>query len=49
MNSGFLNSEQWKTEVVKMRDAYGAPLDDDTAQVIVRYLSATYGPGAPKS
>ena len=21
MNSGFLNSEQWKTEVLKMRDA----------------------------
>ena len=48
MNSVFLTPDAWKAEVAKMRDAYGAPIDDDTAATIVKYLSATYA-AAPKS
>ena len=43
MNSVFLTPDAWKAEVAKMREAYGAPIDDDTAAAIVKYLSATYG------
>jgi mono/diheme cytochrome c family protein len=43
MNSTFLTPDGWKAEVAKMRDAYGAPVDDDTANTIVKYLSTTYG------
>ena len=32
----------------KMREALGAPIDDDTANTIVKYLSATYA-AQPKS
>jgi hypothetical protein len=42
MNSAFLTPDAWKAEVTKMRDALGAPIDDDTANTIVKYLSATY-------
>jgi hypothetical protein len=42
MNSAFLTPDGWKAEVAKMRDALGAPIDDDTANTIVKYLSATY-------
>ena len=35
--------EAWKVEVTKMREAYGAPIDDDTANTIMKYLSTTYG------
>jgi mono/diheme cytochrome c family protein len=42
MNSVFLTPDAWKAEVTKMREAYGAPIDDDTANTIVKYLSATY-------
>lgn len=42
MNSAFLTADAWKAEVTKMRDALGAPIDDDTANTIVKYLSATY-------
>ena len=48
MNSVFLTPDVWKAEVTKMRTAYGAPIDDDTADTIVKYLSATYAV-APKS
>jgi mono/diheme cytochrome c family protein len=48
MNSVFLTPDAWKAEVAKMRDAYGAPIDDDTAATIVKYLSATYA-AEPKS
>ena len=43
MNSSFLSPEAWKVEVTKMREAYGAPIDDDTANNIMKYLSTTYG------
>jgi sulfite dehydrogenase (cytochrome) subunit B len=42
MNSVFLTPDAWKAEVTKMREGYGAPIDDDTANTIVKYLSATY-------
>jgi hypothetical protein len=48
MNSPFLSPEQWKAEVTKMRTAFGAPIDDDTAETIIKYLSANYA-AAPKS
>jgi hypothetical protein len=48
MNSPFLTPEQWKAEVTKMRTSLGAPIDDTTAETIIRYLSANYA-AAPKS
>src|SRR5690242_19353386 len=47
MNSVFLTPDGWKSEVAKMRQAYGTPMDDALAEKIVRYLSATYA--APPS
>jgi mono/diheme cytochrome c family protein len=43
MNSTFLTPHEWKTEVAKMRNAFGAPLDDATAAAISAYLGANYG------
>ena len=48
MNSVFLTPDDWKAEVTKMRQAYGGPFDDATADTIVKYLSANYA-AAPKS
>ncbi len=48
MNSSFLTLDAWKAEVSKMREAYGAPIDDQTAAAITRYLSANYA-APPKS
>ena len=48
MNSVFLTPDVWKAEVTKMRTALGAPIDDDTANTIIQYLSATYA-APPKS
>jgi mono/diheme cytochrome c family protein len=48
MNSPFLTPDAWKAEVTKMREGYGAPIDDDTAAAIIKYLSANYA-AAPKS
>jgi mono/diheme cytochrome c family protein len=48
MNSVFLTPDAWKAEVSKMRDALGAPIDDDTADTIVKYLSEHYA-AQPKS
>ncbi len=48
MNSVFLTPDDWKAEVTKMRTALGAPIDDDTANTIIKYLSATYA-AQPKS
>jgi len=48
MNSVFLSPDAWKAEVTKMRTALGAPIDDDTADIIVKYLSANYA-AQPKS
>jgi mono/diheme cytochrome c family protein len=44
MNSPFLSPDGWKAEVVKMRTAFAAPIDDADADAILKYLIATYGP-----
>lgn len=44
MNSPFLTGEQWRAEVTKMVQTYGAPIEDADAAVIVDYLAASYGP-----
>ena len=43
MNSTFLTPDGWKAEVAKMRQAYGAPITDDAADQITKYLSSSYG------
>ena len=48
MNSVFLTPEAWKAEVTKMRMAYGAPITDEAADIIIKYLSTTYAT-PPKS
>ena len=42
MNSVFLTPDAWKAEVTKMRTALGGPFDEDTANTIIKYLSANY-------
>jgi hypothetical protein len=42
MNSVFLTPEAWKAEVTKMRSAFGAPIDDETAAEITAYLANNY-------
>jgi hypothetical protein len=42
MNSPFLTAEAWKAEVAKMRSAFGAPIDDETAAEITAYLATNY-------
>ena len=46
MNSTFLTADQWRAEVTKMRKAFGAPIDDDTAAEITAYLIANYAVAA---
>ena len=46
MNSRFMAPETWKAEVTKMRNVFGAPIDDDAANVITAYLIARYGVAA---
>jgi hypothetical protein len=46
MNSPFLTAEQWKGVVTKMRQAYGAPVEDADAAAIIAYLGASYAGGA---
>lgn len=48
MNSPFLSPDAWKAEVSKMREGYGAPIDDQTAAAIINYLSSNYA-APPKS
>jgi hypothetical protein len=35
----------WKTEVLKMKKVYGAPIPDEQVDPIADYLFQTYGPG----
>jgi hypothetical protein len=42
VNSVFLTPEAWKAEVTKMRSAFGAPIDDETAAEITAYLASNY-------
>src|SRR5262249_23177818 len=46
MNSPFLNKAQWKAEVSKMINAFGAPINDADAKTIVDYVMANYGRGS---
>jgi hypothetical protein len=48
MNSVFLSPDAWKAEVTKMRSSFGAPIDDETAARILKYLDANYA-ATPKS
>jgi mono/diheme cytochrome c family protein len=43
MNSPFLNAVGWTTEVTKMIKAFGAPISDADAKIIVDYLAKNYG------
>jgi mono/diheme cytochrome c family protein len=43
MNSPFPNAALWGAEVTKMIKAYGAPIGDDDAKIIVEYLTKNYG------
>ena len=47
MNSVFLTPEQWKAEVTKMRQVFGAPIDDDTEKQILEYLGSNYAVRKP--
>jgi hypothetical protein len=38
-----MTAAQWSAEVTKMQHAYGAPIPDAAAAIIVRYLAAEYG------
>ena len=38
-----LTRAQWTAEVVKMKNAYGAPITDEQTPVIVEYLTTNYG------
>jgi sulfite dehydrogenase (cytochrome) subunit B len=43
MNSPFPNAALWEAEVTKMIKAYGAPVSEADAAVIVDYLKKNYG------
>ena len=43
MNSPFLNAQGWNTEVTKMINVMGAPIDDADARAIKDYLTKNYG------
>ena len=43
MNSPYPNAALWDAEVTKMIKAFGAPIDDADAKVIIEYLSKNYG------
>lgn len=43
MNAPFLSEAQWKAEVAKMRQVFGAPIEDEEAAEILAYLTAEYG------
>ena len=43
MNSPFLNAASWQAEVDKMINAFGAPIDEADAKIIVEYLVKNYG------
>ena len=43
MNSPYPNAALWSAEVTKMINAYGAPIDADSAKAIADYLAKNYG------
>lgn len=38
-----MTQAQWTAEMLKMRQAYGAPLDDDEVKMLGAYLAVAYG------
>ncbi|WEV78798.1 cytochrome c [Janibacter cremeus] len=46
-HSGF-TEEDWESEVTKMREQYGAPIDDATAKRIIAYLQTHYATDTEK-
>lgn len=40
-----MTQAQWTAEMIKMRQAYGAPLDDEDVKILGAYLAAAYGSG----
>lgn len=47
INSSFLSLEQWRTSVTKMRTTFGAPVSEEDAETVVRYLASRYGRPLP--
>jgi mono/diheme cytochrome c family protein len=43
MNSPFLSAASWQAEVNKMINAFGAPIDEADAKIIIEYLVKNYG------
>ena len=43
MNGSFLDNAGWKTEVAKMINAFGAPIQKEDVDAIATYLSENYG------
>jgi len=43
MNSPFLNAAGWDSEVAKMINAFGAPIDQADVKTIADYLKKNYG------
>jgi sulfite dehydrogenase (cytochrome) subunit B len=41
--NSFLDRRGWQTEVDKMIKAYGAPIDENDAKIIIDYLTVNYG------
>ena len=44
-----MTQAQWTAEMTKMRQAYGAPLDDDDVKILGAYLAAAYGSATASS
>jgi mono/diheme cytochrome c family protein len=42
MNSPFLQEKGWDAEVHKMMKAFGAPIDEKDARIIIEYLTKNY-------
>jgi len=43
INAPFMNRQTWTAEVTKMINAFGAPIAQNDANVIIDYLAANYG------
>ena len=43
MNSPILDDRGWTSEVNKMIDVFGAPIEPDETRIIVDYLVKNYG------
>jgi hypothetical protein len=43
INSVFMNRQTWETEVNKMINSFGAPIQPADAKTIIDYLSENYG------